>query len=129
MSWFHSNAPDPYLDIAPTLLDFAGVSIPDNMQGVSMKNLLTGGKIENWRDKMYYHYYEKDYGLTAHYGIQTTGYKLIHFYDPLDAWELYDLQNDPNEMDNLYEKLEYVDLINKLKRELKDLQIEYGDRT
>jgi arylsulfatase A-like enzyme len=115
------------LDIAPTLLDFAGVAIPEDMQGISMKKLLLGEKVVNWRDKIYYHYYEKNYGMTAHYGIQTSRFKLMHFYDPIDTWELFDLQNDPNEMDNLYEKTEYVDLIISLKTELKDLKRKYND--
>ncbi|NQU54132.1 MAG: DUF4976 domain-containing protein [Bacteroidetes bacterium] len=42
------------------------------------------------------------YGATSHYGIRTKKYKLMHFYDELDFWELYNLENDPSEMRNLY---------------------------
>ncbi len=67
-----------------------------------MKTLLHKGKAKNWRQELYYHYYEKSFGATAHYGIRTERYKLIHFYDPGNSWELYDLKKDPNEMRNLY---------------------------
>ena len=115
------------LDFAPTLLDFAGVRIPGDMQGASMKNLLAGKNAGNWRDKMYYHYYETGYGLTAHYGIQTSRYKLIHFYDPLDSWELYDLQEDPDEVQNLYDDTAHQPIVDALKKELKNLQKQYKD--
>ena len=113
------------LDIAPTLLDLAGINIPDDMQGITMKNLLFGKQEKNWRDKMYYHYYETGYGLTAHYGMQTPRYKLIRFYDPLDAWELYDLEQDPDEINNLYNDPAYQQVIDNLKEELKQLQMQY----
>jgi arylsulfatase A-like enzyme len=115
------------LDVAPTLLDFAGVSIPGDMQGESMKPLLQNEKA-HWRKELYYHYYEKSFGATAHYGIRTDRYKLIHFYDPGNAWELYDLKNDPQEMHNLYGNAKYGETIDKLKVQLKALQQKYNDK-
>jgi arylsulfatase A-like enzyme len=115
------------LDIAPTLLSYAGVAVPADMQGASMKDLFSDKKVNDWRDKIYYHYYEKLYGLTAHYGLRTNRYKLIHFYDPVDSWELYDLQTDPHEMKNLYQEPKYADLIKDLKAELKKQQLKYKD--
>jgi arylsulfatase A-like enzyme len=115
------------LDVAPTFLDFAGVAIPDDMQGESMKALLQNGKVNDWRKELYYHYYEKSFGLTAHYGIRTERYKLIHFYDPGNSWELYDLKEDPGEMHNLYNDPAYAETVNKLKRQLKTLQDKYKD--
>ncbi len=115
------------LDIAPTILDFAKVFIPADMQGKSMKNILSGEEVKQWRESVYYHYYETAYGLTAHYGIRTNRYKLIHFYDPIDSWELYDLKKDPSEMQNLYDLPEYSEKIDSLKSKLKELQIKYHD--
>ena len=86
------------LDFAPTLLDFAGVSIPDAMQGHSLRPILAGTPTSDWRTSMYYHYYEYPHGwhdVKKHYGIRTTQYKLIHYYDDIDEWELYDLSKDP----------------------------------
>jgi arylsulfatase A-like enzyme len=115
------------LDIAPTLLDYAGIKVPDDMQGESMRPLLQPKPSKNWRREVYYHYYEKSFGLTAHYGIRTAEYKLIHFYDPIDAWELYDLRKDPGEMKNLYSDPAYVSVIGTLKEKLKALQRHYED--
>ncbi len=119
------------LDIAPTLLDLAGIPVPQDMQGESMKPLLVKGKkkeqAHNWRKEVYYHYYELSFGLTRHYGIRTPEYKLIHFYNPIDSWELYDLKNDPHEMKNLYNNPGYTSVIADLKIRLKKLQEKYQD--
>lgn len=85
------------IDFAPTLLDFCGITIPDDMQGESFRELTeTGRTPEGWRKSLYYHYYEYPgfHSVRAHYGVKTERYKLIHFYGE-QIWELYDLQNDP----------------------------------
>lgn len=115
------------LDIAPTLLDYAGVSIPTDMQGASMRPLLEKGKSPNWRTEIYYHYYELSFGLTRHYGIYTGRYKLMHFYNPIDAWELYDLKKDKLEMNNLYNDPKYSKTVKDLKERLRKLQAYYKD--
>ncbi|MBT1685879.1 sulfatase family protein [Dawidia soli] len=115
------------LDVAPTLLDLAGIAVPGDMQGVSMKTLLQKGKDKTWRKAVYYHYYEKSFGATAHYGIRTERYKLMYFYDPVQAWELYDLQKDPHEMHNLYNDAAYAATVKELKQQLKALQAQYKD--
>lgn len=115
------------LDIAPTLLDCAGLSIPADMQGASIKPLLEKGKVPNWRKEIYYHYYELSFGLTRHYGIYTGRYKLMHFYNPIDAWELYDLKKDKLEMNNLYDDPGYSKVVIELKERLRKLQQFYKD--
>lgn len=116
------------LDVAPTLLDLAGIKPPADMQGESMKPLLTRQPlVKKWRDEIYYHYYELSFNATAHYGIRTKRYALMHFYNPVDGWELYDLQKDPHEMTNVYFKPEYQQIIPGLKKRLAALQVKYGD--
>jgi len=83
------------IDFAPTFLDAAGVSVPADMQGTSLKPLLNGKTPYAWRKSIYYHYYERgEHHVPAHEGIRTDRYKLIHFYDT-DEWELFDLEKDP----------------------------------
>lgn len=115
------------IDIASTLLDFAGVEIPEDIQGKSMKPIVIGDKDYSWRDALYYHYYEISFGLVKHYGIRTDRYKLIYFYDPIDSWELYDLKEDPNEMNNLINDPDYSDVLNDMKVRLDAKQREVDD--
>ena len=73
---------------------------------------------------MYYHYYEYPFyhHVQPHYGIRNERYKLIHFYYDIDVWELYDLKNDPNELNNIISSKEHKKLIHKLKNELYELK-------
>ena len=123
-----TNAMIQNLDFAPTLLDLAGVSIPDDIQGESFKDVLTGKK-QTAKEALYYHYYEypMPHAVKKHYGIRTDRYKLIHFYNDIDEWELFDLQNDPNEMHNLIDDPAQTDNISALKKILAELQVKYED--
>jgi len=115
------------VDFAPTFLDFAGVDIPKNIQGESFRKILRGRTPKNWRQSVYYHYYEYPawHMVDAHYGIRTQRYKLIHYYGYTDEWEFFDLKEDPHEMDNRYNLPEYQDRIRQLKEELYALQTYY----
>ena len=115
------------LDIAPTLLHLAGIPVPADMQGVSMKKILQTGTDTGWRKDIFYHYYERSFGLTPHYGLRTDRYKLIRFYGAVDSWELYDLQTDPQEMNNIYTKPENAALVTRLTKRLFELKAEYKD--
>ena len=116
------------LDFAPTFLDFAGARIPEAMQGKSLKPLLTSNTgNEKFRNAVYYHYYDFPafHMVKRHYGVRTERYKLIHFYDDIDEWELYDLKQDPKEVNNLYNDPEYASVQKELYNELKRLQDKY----
>jgi len=117
------------IDIAPTLLDLAGIESPDEVQGKSFKSQLMGEKNDNWRQSMYYHYYEypKWHHVQPHYGIRTERYKLIHFYYDIDLWEFYDLEKDPHELNNLINSNQHAELIADLKDELYALKTQYGN--
>jgi arylsulfatase A-like enzyme len=130
------------VDFAPTLLDYAGVSIPERMQGQSARRVLEGKAQDNWRDSLYYRYWmhRPHFDVAAHYGVRTKRYKLIFYYGlPLNAtgavdaptppeWELFDLDNDPCEMCSVYDDLAYAEVVDELKAELLRLKDEVGDR-
>ena len=118
------------LDIAPTLLAMADAPALEHAQGRSLVPLLQRQTPEDWRSAMYYHYYEfPDYHkVAAHYGIRDDRYKLIHFYD-LFEWELYDLQRDPLETNSVYHDPAYRPVVDRLRREMWQLQQQYGDVT
>ena len=118
------------LDFAPTFLDYAGISASNGMQGQSLRLITEGIQPLDWRKSMYYHYYEYPHGwhfVKRHYGIRTDRYKLIHFYNDIDSWELYDLENDPNEMKNLIYDMNYSQIMAKLKNELYSLKKSFGE--
>ncbi|NLH41472.1 MAG: sulfatase [Planctomycetes bacterium] len=119
------------LDFPETFLDYAGVSAPVDMQGWSLRPLLQGKTPANWRTSMYYHYYEfpAEHSVKRHYGVRTQRYKLIHFYNDIDEWELYDLQRDPHELKSVYNDPGYADVVQELKAELKRLRAHYNDTT
>ncbi|WP_236980463.1 sulfatase family protein [Membranihabitans maritimus] len=116
------------LDFAETILDMAGNPIPDAMQGSSLVPLLKGEK-PIWRKALYYHYYEYPgiHAVKRHIGAATDRYKIIHFYNDIDEWELYDLQEDPQEMYNVYGQEEYAEIQTEMHEILLDLARVYED--
>ncbi|MEN6324137.1 MAG: sulfatase/phosphatase domain-containing protein [Proteiniphilum sp.] len=116
------------LDYAPTLLDYAGIKAPEDMQGESFRELVAG-KTKKWRDAVYYTYYEYPavHMVKRHYGVATDRYKLMHFYYDNDEWEMYDLQKDPKEMKNIYNEPEYAKVREDLHKKLEELRKKYGD--
>jgi arylsulfatase A-like enzyme len=136
------------IDIAPTILDYAGVPIPESMQGHSLRPLLEGGDPPGWRESIYYAYYENSWvlagmGLAArsdpgfqfftphrvgpHRGVRTRTHKLIEYYADGDYWELFDLVNDPHELRNIYGLPAARTVEAELKRELGRLRQLYRD--
>ncbi len=116
------------LDFAPTLLDYASIEAPDEMQGESFRDLVAG-KTREWRDAVYYTYYEYPsvHMVKRHYGVATERYKLMHFYYDIDEWEMYDLETDPQEMRNIYDDPNYADTREALHKKLEELRDYYGD--
>ena len=117
------------IDYAPTFLELAGAPIPDDIQGVSLFPLLKGENPSDWRTSLYYHFYEypAEHKVKRHYGVRNNRYKLIHFYNDIDEWELYDLQKDPHELHNVYAAPEYADVKAQMMHELDSLQVMYDD--
>jgi len=115
------------IDFAPTLLELAGISTTQKMQGTSFVPILEGKTPQDWQDAMYYHYYEFPFWhhVQPHYGIRTQKYTLAHFYYNIDVWELYDLEKDPTQMKNIYNDPAYASVVSELKSKLKNLMITY----
>ncbi len=116
------------IDIAPTILDLAGVKKPSYMQGESMVKLVSGKKDKSWRKSMLFEYYVDDawpYAGPNQVAVRTNKYKLIDNFLEDDIDELYDLINDPGEMKNLINDDNYNNVEKELREESIKLQKKY----
>jgi arylsulfatase A-like enzyme len=124
------------IDNAPTILELAGLPVPSDMQGRSLVPLFHGNTPADRQRSMYYHYYEfaPPHWVLPHYGIRTERYKLIYYYT-VNEWDLFDLENDPDEMENLFfwsgVKIhpDYETILPGLVDQLKGLRTKYNDTT
>jgi arylsulfatase A-like enzyme len=128
------------IDFMPTILELANIEIPQDVQGRSIVKLLKANTPDDWRQAIYYHYWQHilHRDVAAHYGIRTKNRKLIFYYglplgltqyDPTPPeWEMFDLTRDPGEMKNVYSEEEYQSELNDLKKQLLSLQDQYDDR-
>ena len=121
------------VDYAPTILDYAGLPVPADMQGRSLRPLLEGAAPADWRTSFYYHYWEwpnAGHFVAPHYGVRTGRFKLIHHYDERyggpAAWELIDLESDPHEYRNVIDEPQYSQTVSELKAEVERLRTELG---
>jgi arylsulfatase A-like enzyme len=113
------------IDYAPTFLDIAGVEVPEVVQGRSFRAILEGEVPEDWRESVYYHYYDHGrHNVPRHEGVRTNRYKLIWYYTD-DHYEFFDLTKDPHELQNVYGQDTYSNQADSLKSELKRLRDKY----
>ena len=119
------------IDFGPTFLDYAGVEVPEDMQGQSLRPILDAeGKVPaDWREAAYYHFYEypAEHSVKRHYGIRTADCKLIHFYNDVDQWEMYDMNADPKELNNVYDDPAYASKRAEMHALLEKVQKQYAD--
>jgi arylsulfatase A-like enzyme len=117
------------LDMAPTLLEIAGVQVPAEMQGKSFLKLAEGKPDTPWRKDWLYEYYEYPgfENVRPCRGVRTERYKFVHFFIEPQEFELYDLQADPQEMNNLYGKAGQEELTKHLQERLAALRAETND--
>ncbi|MCL4178425.1 MAG: sulfatase [Verrucomicrobia bacterium] len=122
------------IDLAPTFLDLAGLPVPASMQGRSLAGLLRGETPADWRSSVYYRYYHDPghHNTAAHLGVRTATHKLIYYWKK-DAYEMFDLINDPTEQCNLLFgpsdtwKSGTAAMLAELKTEIARLQQEFQD--
>jgi len=129
------------VDFPATFLDYAGIALPETFQGTSFRSLLNGETPEGWQTSLYYRYWMHlaHHNVCAHYGLRTLRYKLIYYYGEAlgtagsideswePEWELFDLEADPHELNNVYADPAYAEVVATLKDEMHRLQAELGD--
>ncbi|MGH7451690.1 MAG: sulfatase/phosphatase domain-containing protein, partial [bacterium] len=131
--WFRVSAVFPKLmalnlDIAPTLLEAAGIPAPPSMQGVSLRKLANG---EAQRQSFLYEYFfiPRDSCTPAMRAVRTQNYKYITYFDTTQTEELYDLVKDPVELRNLIKDSTYAGVLKRLRFQLDSLRVITGDST
>ena len=132
------------VDFAPTFLDFAGLGIPNYMQGDSLRPILEGKTPDNWQQVAYQRYWmhrDPDHNAYAHYGLRNQRYKIIYWYnDGFDLpgtnhggedkeWELFDCERDPLELFNLADDKEFTEVFSHMKLLLTEKMLKIGDIT
>ena len=129
------------VDIAPTLLEWAGIQTAKECQGRSFALIAEGQKCPDWRRAMYYRYWMHlaHFKIPAHYGVRTDRFKLVHYYgralgaagaidiDTDPEWELFDLDCDPQELHNRFGLPPYSEIQAELMSTLDGLQTSLGD--
>ncbi|MER2491788.1 sulfatase family protein [Catenovulum sediminis] len=115
------------IDIAPTILEAAGIQKPAHMDGQSFLPLAQKKKIK-WRDYfLYVYYWEKNFPQSPTvFALRGNKFKYITYYGLWDTDELYDLENDPKEQHNLIADPKYTKTINKMKNHLFDMLADQG---
>ncbi|MSU64954.1 MAG: DUF4976 domain-containing protein [Opitutus sp.] len=115
------------IDYAETLVDIAGGEMPAGLHGHSLVPVLRGQTPPDWRQSVYYHYYETaTHNVAKHYGVRANRYTLACFYQT-DEWELYDLQQDPQQLHSVYADPAYAKTVVELKAELARLHEQFKD--
>ena len=108
------------LDIAPTVMEIAGLTPPAQFEGQSFVSLAKGLEIDEWRDELLYEYYwEFNFPSTpTTFALRTDAFKLIQYHGVWDTEELYDLRSDPKEMNNLINNPKYLSIVASMRRQL-----------
>ncbi len=108
------------LDIYPTLCELSGTEIPASVEGISFKQMFDDKDFVT-REKLYLAYCE------AIRGVKTKDYKLLEYRNIANQTQLFDLKNDPNELENLYGKPEYAQIVSEMRAELENLRLKWED--
>lgn len=118
------------VDFAPTFCDLAGLQVPSYMQGVSFRELLNGRRPADWQQVAFHRYWMHNdavHQAYAHYGVRDQRYKLIYWYnedlgiegarpggESEKEWELFDCEEDPLELLNVYNDVRYKEIVKQM---------------
>jgi len=114
-------------DFSVTMLALAGLEIPDSMTGRDL-SVLAENPEAPWREDFFYdHPYGHGGRIPRTIGVRTRTQSYTRYIDPTPPYEqLFDLQADPDQLDNLAEKAEYAELLDQLRRRCDQLGAEVG---
>jgi len=115
------------IDYAPTFMEMAGGEVPDGLHGRSFVPVLRGGTPSDWRQSVYYRYFsEISHNVAQHYGVVTPRFTLFYLPETGD-WQLFDHENDPHQLRNVFDDPAHAGTVKELQAELTRLREHYGD--
>lgn len=105
------------VDLAPTILDLAGIPVPKTMQGRSFKKILDGKVPNDWRTEFFYEHLFKRDNIPMSEGVRTTRNSYIRWFQQKPVVEeLYDHQVDPDQVNNLIHQAQHQKLAAELRQ-------------
>lgn len=113
------------IDVAPTILDYAGLEIPSSMHGESVKDLVYG-KHKNWRSDFMFEHPFVHKTIPRSEGVVSKEWKYFHFIDRDTSYEwLFNVNRDPKEINNLAKYSKYQTIKSNLKERLQQMKQVY----
>ncbi|MFH5832169.1 sulfatase [Halalkalibaculum sp. DA3122] len=104
------------IDLLPTFLDWAGLPVPEKVQGRSFAPIVAGQSPEDWRSEFFYEHHSFPDRIPRTEGVRTEHYKYLRYLDSEPLYEeLYDLREDPDESENLAGDPEHADLLQQMR--------------
>ena len=114
------------VDLAPTILSYAGLEIPSGHQGGDLSPHLDGLEVEGWRQDFFCEHLMEHKSIPKWEGVRTKRYKYARYVDQKPAYEfLHDLEADPDEFDNLVSSSEHRELLERMRQRTDELRETY----
>lgn len=118
-TWTAPGNPDSFvtlMDLMPTFVEWAGTELNTPVDARSLAALARGEIVQNWPDSVYCESHGEVWGYFSQRMVRTTRWKYV--YAPHTKDELYDLQDDPAELENLIDSPEHVEVLSEMKARL-----------
>ncbi|TWU66709.1 Arylsulfatase [Crateriforma conspicua] len=104
------------LDLPSTFLDYASVEIPERYQGDSIRRIVQGDAVDEWRTESFHEHFAVRNRIPAFEGLRNDQYKYVRYFDHGGYEFLHDLQNDPEELTNLVDDPDYADVLAQMRK-------------
>ena len=114
------------LDLPATILDWAGVEVPDRYQGRSLKPIVSDAVPSNWRTDSFHEHFAVRNRIPAFEGIRNDRFKYVRYVDHENHEFLHDLQSDPDELINFVSDPRYADTLAEMRRRTDERVAELG---
>ncbi|MFK7848379.1 MAG: sulfatase [Rhodothermales bacterium] len=115
------------IDVAPTLLDLAGLEVPASMQGESLMPVIQNGPDATWRNDFFIEHLMDHKQIVKHEGVRGVQYKYARYFELEPVYEeLYDFVNDPFEQENLAGNAAFSEVLDQMRERTDALRDTYG---